>query len=294
MTRLGIEPRSPGLLANTLPTRPNFTLDTYHILLSIKQVGIKSHFLKYLVWRELGLNPGLPDHWRTLYPLNQTRILILSILKESSWKSVIFIEILQEKINLLISRKWDVHFLVRVKTPTCANIFIGGEFNDYWWLRPVAASFEWYCLHVWSHRYWKQLAYLVCINLRWHLFSFPIGSTLTRFLFRENPPLTLAINSSVFTALLQLVFNLKLTIEICSTYSVSTCRGLSAFYGESVFAVYKRVKFDWPFCYIGLRNWKPFLPTDFCFLSVKNCVKFIGRSFFTYKVSVKNDGIIYV
>ena len=26
-------------------------------------------FLKSLVWRDLALNPGLPDHWRTLYPL---------------------------------------------------------------------------------------------------------------------------------------------------------------------------------------------------------------------------------
>ena len=28
-------------------------------------------FLKSLVWHDLGLNPGLPDHWRTLYPLDQ-------------------------------------------------------------------------------------------------------------------------------------------------------------------------------------------------------------------------------
>ena len=26
-------------------------------------------FLKSLVWLNLGLSPGLPDHWRTLYPL---------------------------------------------------------------------------------------------------------------------------------------------------------------------------------------------------------------------------------
>ena len=40
----------PGLL--------HFTLDTYLILLSVKQGGIKYHFLKSLVWRDLGLNPG--------------------------------------------------------------------------------------------------------------------------------------------------------------------------------------------------------------------------------------------
>ena len=28
-------------------------------------------FLKSLVWRELGLNPGLPGYWRTFYPLDQ-------------------------------------------------------------------------------------------------------------------------------------------------------------------------------------------------------------------------------
>ena len=28
-------------------------------------------FLKSLVWRDMGLNPGLPDHWQTLYPLGQ-------------------------------------------------------------------------------------------------------------------------------------------------------------------------------------------------------------------------------
>ena len=35
-------------------------------MLSAKQDGIKS-----LVWLDLGLNPGLPDHWRTLYSLGQ-------------------------------------------------------------------------------------------------------------------------------------------------------------------------------------------------------------------------------
>ena len=28
-------------------------------------------FLKSLVWFDLGLNPGLPDHWQALYPLDQ-------------------------------------------------------------------------------------------------------------------------------------------------------------------------------------------------------------------------------
>ena len=32
---------------------------------------VSSTILKYLIWRDLGLNPGLPDHWRTLCPLDQ-------------------------------------------------------------------------------------------------------------------------------------------------------------------------------------------------------------------------------
>ena len=37
-------------------------------------------FLKSLVWGNLGLNPGLPDHWQTLYPLGQYRIIIIIII----------------------------------------------------------------------------------------------------------------------------------------------------------------------------------------------------------------------
>ena len=40
----------------------------YLILLSVKQGGIEYHFF-FKVWLDLGLNPGLPDHWWTLYPL---------------------------------------------------------------------------------------------------------------------------------------------------------------------------------------------------------------------------------
>ena len=32
-------------------------------------------FFKFLVWRDLVLNPGVPGHWQTLYPLDQVLIL---------------------------------------------------------------------------------------------------------------------------------------------------------------------------------------------------------------------------
>ena len=39
-------------------------------MLSVKQRGIKYH-LESLIRLDRGLNPGLPDHWRTLKPLCQ-------------------------------------------------------------------------------------------------------------------------------------------------------------------------------------------------------------------------------
>ena len=53
----------PGLL--------QFTLDPYLITLSVMQGGIKYLFFQSLVWLDLGLNPGFPDDWWTLYSLVQ-------------------------------------------------------------------------------------------------------------------------------------------------------------------------------------------------------------------------------
>ena len=40
-------------------------------MLSVKQGGIKDHFLKSLVWFDLGLKLGLPDNSKTFDPLGQ-------------------------------------------------------------------------------------------------------------------------------------------------------------------------------------------------------------------------------
>ena len=59
LTCKGVAPLFSGLV--------HFILDTYLMLLSVKQAGIKCLFFKSSVWRDLGLNSGIPDHWRTLY-----------------------------------------------------------------------------------------------------------------------------------------------------------------------------------------------------------------------------------
>ena len=48
-------------------------------------------FLKSLVWHDLGLNPGLPDHWQTLYPLGVTAIYCFGhILAERITNGILF------------------------------------------------------------------------------------------------------------------------------------------------------------------------------------------------------------
>ena len=61
---------SIGKGATPFPGLHNFILETYLIMLSVKQGVIKYHLKKKsFVW--LDLNSGLPDPWRALYPLGQ-------------------------------------------------------------------------------------------------------------------------------------------------------------------------------------------------------------------------------
>ena len=55
--------RGVGEGATPSPRLLHFTLDMYLMMLSVKLRDIKYHFFKSLVWSDLGLNPGLPDHW---------------------------------------------------------------------------------------------------------------------------------------------------------------------------------------------------------------------------------------
>ena len=56
-------------------------------MLCVKQGGIKYHFMIFRY--DLGLNPGLPGHWRTLWPLDQwVEQYLLNLLNEK--KRVMF------------------------------------------------------------------------------------------------------------------------------------------------------------------------------------------------------------
>ena len=74
MTVVEGNPKAPFSIATTptttFPGLLHFTLDStlYCWVLSKK---VSSTILK--VWRDLELNPGLPNHLRTLYPLDQNQ-----------------------------------------------------------------------------------------------------------------------------------------------------------------------------------------------------------------------------
>ena len=69
--KLPFPTRGVGEGATPFPGLLHFTLDMYLIMLIVKQDGIKYHFFKSLVWRDLGLNLSVLSHWRTFYPLGQ-------------------------------------------------------------------------------------------------------------------------------------------------------------------------------------------------------------------------------
>ena len=66
----------PGLL--------HFTLDSYLVMRSVKQGGIKYHFFYSLLWLDLGLNLDLPDRGRTLtiILISHNQLLIYLIWRE--------------------------------------------------------------------------------------------------------------------------------------------------------------------------------------------------------------------
>ena len=76
MTLVGGDPKAPFSIATTprcrggrysIPRLLHFTLDPHLIMLRRNQVPL----IESLVWLDLVLNPGLPDHWRTPCSLDQ-------------------------------------------------------------------------------------------------------------------------------------------------------------------------------------------------------------------------------
>ena len=74
LTVVGGDRKAPFSIATTprcwggatpFPGFLHFTLDTYLIMLSVKQGGTKYHFVSLWYDSTRGLNPGLPDHWQT-------------------------------------------------------------------------------------------------------------------------------------------------------------------------------------------------------------------------------------
>ena len=85
------------------------TLDIYLILLNVKQIP----FLKSFVWRDLGLKPGLPDHWRTLFQINK------AILNIHNYHII--------KYQVFLCNTNDLHNYIVSKNYFCLRIIIGSH-----------------------------------------------------------------------------------------------------------------------------------------------------------------------
>ena len=72
-------------------------------------------FLKSLVWRDLGLNPDLPDYRRTLYPLGQSYLIKIGKRWKYGFMSQQFkYQKQKEIINGFLKLSWD--FLLEMQT----------------------------------------------------------------------------------------------------------------------------------------------------------------------------------
>ena len=79
-------------------------------------------FLKSLVWHNLGLNPGLPDHWQTLLPLGKWAVLISKALIwqfpiwNEKWKGMLLTLVTnQNKLERTCISKVDSSFMFKVR-----------------------------------------------------------------------------------------------------------------------------------------------------------------------------------
>ena len=100
-------------------------------------------FLKPLVWRDLGLNPGLPGHWWTLYPLIQwagTNCLIIITINGYLFSS----------LYAFPHIKVECFFYINPRIPISTDTLIVNDWEvkiiqKYWWriLRNKVISVVW-------------------------------------------------------------------------------------------------------------------------------------------------------
>ena len=83
MTLVECDPKAPFSIATTQRSkRGRYSIPWIALLYPRSspynaKCKARSHqvpFFEFLVWIDLGLNPGLPDHWRTVYSLGQWRV----------------------------------------------------------------------------------------------------------------------------------------------------------------------------------------------------------------------------
>ena len=111
----------------------------------VKQAGIKS-----LVWRNVGLNPGLPDQWRTLYPLRH-------------WAGS-YIWIWMNRISFEITFKGSYAFEINNITPLYLSLYRSININL------SSDCFEYIYIYIYIYIYVQDLIWNnCCIVICWFM-----------------------------------------------------------------------------------------------------------------------------
>ena len=119
-----------------------------------------------MVWLDQGLNPGLPDHWSTLFSLGKKKKKI--IVMNESWKFFTFNE---SHIWILIKFHWVItepkfsflqHFEFSVESELCRN-----------WIADLLKS-DWYaeCYWISGATYQRKSKFLIKRSSTRHKFNF--------------------------------------------------------------------------------------------------------------------------
>ena len=159
-----LQHRCVGEGATPFPGLLHFTLDPYLILLSVKQGGIKYHFLS-LSYDELGLNQGLPGHCRRLWVNNRSEFPVSLIPLDNCMSLSAVKEHCDFEKSFLLIFNQSIYLSIYLSIYPILFIFIYLSIRRRWWCNI-------YCHWTWirqiQFKSWKPL-------VAFHVALIPLG-----------------------------------------------------------------------------------------------------------------------
>ena len=122
-----------------------------------------------MVWRDLGLNPCLPDHWRTLYPLAQRSWVSWSFLQNNNHQAVKKMKWIENRKNTVKKTVGilfnSLHMVVSVWVCAGVCVFLCGLQLP---INVFVYGFEWSYKR--SASFQSDVNSTVCLNFSLHYF----------------------------------------------------------------------------------------------------------------------------